>query len=461
VIQLHDFLEARAASLHEERDGKHLFVWGEVGQWLAIDDEAAILLQCFTKKCRVESALREYSRKTRKHLEDATREALPVIGSLVERGILGSPPAPPAPLEDKVRISNLTFNITNRCNLRCPWCYNPRYVDDEIPVPDLVNWLATGGDALDRDAAFIILGGEPFLDEPRLIETVRSVRERLAGEILVSTNGTRLSDGTPGELVKANATVQISLDSPRVERHDSVRGSGVFEQALSTARLLIDAGVHIVLSMVMTRQSEREIEAYFDLATRIGAKEVRFIPLRRIGPGADQSGDVPDLYECFRRLVAIVQRRPDFAKLLGRDFFSILMAVCRFSRLRGNCGIARRCLFVDANGDIFPCPNHRGPDHQCGNVRTTPLGEVVESSSVLEDMRGKYCLENMPTCAQCDFRFWCAGDCRAEALSTTGSPGAPSPYCDAIKKIVTEIFWLMADGWQGLGSRERDIAPWS
>jgi radical SAM protein with 4Fe4S-binding SPASM domain len=454
-------LEARTASLHEERDGKHLFVWGDLGQWLVVDSDVALLLKCFAERRSVEQGLREFSRRTRKSVRDAAQEALPVIDALVERGVLGAPPAPLAPLQDEVRVSNLTFNITNHCNLRCPWCYNPRSAGNEVPVSDLIDWLATGGDVLDRDAAFIILGGEPFLDEPRLIETTRRVRQLLAGEILVSTNGTRLSDATPDRLAQANVTVQVSLDSPRAERHDAVRGCGVFDRAVATVQRLVGAGVHTVLSMVMTRHSERELEAYCDLATDIGAHEVRFIPLRRIGPGGDQAEEVPDLYECFRRLVTIVRRRPELAKLLGRDFFSILMTVCRFSRLRGNCGIGRRCLFIDANGDILPCPNHRRPGDRCGNVRTTPLAEVMAASTVLQGVRARYRLEAMPTCSQCDFRFWCAGDCRAEALSTAGSPGAPSPYCEAIKRIMTEMLWLLADGWQGMGNRPRDDGPWS
>jgi len=461
VIQLHDHLEARKASLHEERDERHLFVWGDLGQWLVVDDEAAILLKCFAESRSVAEALTEYSRAVNKSRDAAVQEASPVVDALVERGILGSPPPSPSPPEERLRVSNLTFNITNQCNLRCPWCYNPRSEDCEIPVSDLMNWLDKGAEALDRDAAFIILGGEPFLDEARLLSTVQEVRERSSGEILVSTNGTLLGDQAPGELAAADATVQISLDSPSPERHNAIRGNRVFERAVSTTKRLIDAGVHTVLSMVLTQSSEEELEAYFDLAVEIGAHEVRFVPLRRIGCGVDYSDVAPDLYECFRRLVEILRRRPELAQLLHRDFFSILMTVCRFSRLRSNCGIGRRCLFVDASGDIFPCPNHRGSKYSCGNVSTAPLAQLLEDSMVLNDLRGRYHLDGMPTCARCAYRYWCAGDCRAEALATTGRPNAPSPYCDAIKKVMTEMFWLMADGWQGMGNREQVVRPWS
>ena len=59
-----------------------------------------------------------------------------------------------------------------------------------------------------------------------------------------------------------------------------------------------------------------------------------------------------------------------------------------------------------------------------------------------------------------DVRSRCLG-CRAEALCATGDPGAPSPYCDQIQQTIVEMFWLLADGWQGLGRREVEVRPWS
>lgn len=461
MTRLDDHLQARAPSLHQRRDGRSLFVWGDVGQWLVVDAEAAFLLERFAARRRVKDVLAEFSRKVGKPLEAIVPDALPVIDSLVQRGILGSPPQSRSWPEEPLRVSNLTYNITNRCNLRCPWCYNPSETSDEIPIAALLAWLHAGLKSLDPETAFLILGGEPFLDQPRLLDVVRGVRQRLTGELLVSTNGTLLSDATIPVLAATATTVQVSLDSPSPNQHDAARGRGVFDRAVANAKRLVDAGVHTLLSMVMTRRSEDDFEAYFDLATQIGAREVRFIPLRRIGQGVVHADQTPDLHACFQGLVKLLQRRPGLSRLLGRDFFSILMAVCRFSHLRDNCGIARRCLFVDADGTIFPCPNHRGPQYHCGNVLTTPLASVLADSPVLQSLRERYRLARLPACRQCAFRFWCAGDCRAEALATTGTPDAPSPYCEPLKQVMTEMLWLMADGWQGLAGRDSAIRPFA
>jgi uncharacterized protein len=458
---LNDRLSSRKPSLHESRGGRHLFVWGDVGQWLVVDDEVADLLARFERPQRVRDVLDELARTSNKPLTESLEEAVFAIEALRRRGLLGSPPPPPSPPNDPLLVSSLTLNITNRCNLRCPWCYNPRGGDREIAVSELIDWIAAGAESLDEKATFIILGGEPFLDQSRLLELVRGAKRFFPREILVSTNGTLVDEATPAALAREGVTVQVSLDAPTAERHDRARGKGVFDKAIATTKRLVEADVHTVFSMVMTHGCEDEFEDYFALAERLGVNEVRFIPLRRIGGGVDQAADSPDLVRCFGRLVEIVRRRPGWGDMLHRDFFSILMTACRFSRLRDNCGIGRRCLFVDADGTILPCPNHRTAEYRCGHVSTTPLDTILESSDVLGELRGRYRLDTMTACRQCAFRYWCAGDCRAEALSVSGSPAAPSPHCASLRKIMKEMLWLLADGWEGLGRRSEAMEPWS
>lgn len=460
MIDLSDYLQARPPSLREKRGDRELLIWGELGQWLVVDADVTLLLDRFAGKRLVGDILGECARAGGLDFQTVVDETLPVIEALAGRGILGLPPRAPAPPVEPLRIANLTFNITNRCNLRCPWCYNGLGQENEIPVADLLAWIGQSRASLDDDATFIILGGEPFLDEARLLACVRGARRQFSAEVLVSTNGTILSRGTARDLAKAAVTVQISVDSAESARHDSIRGTGVFQRAITTAKELISAQVRTILSMVMTRRSEEEFEAYLELAAAIGADEVRFIPLRRIGRGVAHSVDAPELYHCFQKLVEVLRRKPEFSRLLHRDFFSILMTACRYSRLRDNCGIGRRCLFVDADGALYPCPNHRAPQYRCGHIQMAQL-PLLDSSPVLRSCREQYRLAEMPVCRECQYRFWCAGDCRAEALTVRGEPTAPSPYCDDLKRIMREMFWLIADDWQGLASREQTIRPWS
>jgi hypothetical protein len=46
-------------------------------------------------------------------------------------------------------------------------------------------------------------------------------------------------------------------------------------------------------------------------------------------------------------------------------------------------------------------------------------------------------------------------------VAVTGDPFAPSPYCEAIQKVMKGMFWLIAEGWQSMGIRDQLVQPWS
>lgn len=436
---------------HEEVHGdRHLLVWGELGQWLVLDHEARELIQLLAQNPVATEALRLGALRAGRPLDGYALEAAPLLAELTRRGIsraagVAASPPPPEPL----RIANLTFNVTNRCNLACPWCYNQldsRRAAPEVPVDAVMDWLAAGHAVLEPDASFFLLGGEPTLCPERVMTAVRRGREAFGGELLMSTNGTRADAALLDCLAQARVTVQVSLDSPVAERHDAVRGSGVFAQALATIGQLQSRGIRTVLSMVLTREALSDMEPYFDLALQLKADEVRFIPWRRLGSAREQASDLrPDLMVSFDRLEQLLSRRPEIGRLLGRDFFSVLLTVCRHSRQRGSCGIGRRVLFVDADGSLYPCPNHVSAAWCCGHVSRTPLASLLATAPALQLARADYALECLTRCRSCAFRFWCAGDCRAEAAVCGGDARAPSPYCAALRELMPRMMWLLAE----------------
>ena len=154
VISLDDHLQARPCSIAEQRGGKTLLVWGELGQWLVVDAEAAALIEQFDRRRRVGDVLEAVARAAGKSVQATAAEAMSLLESLVERGIVGETLALPPPPKDPLRIANLTFNITDRCNLRCAWCYNVASGGAEIPVADFLGWMAAGGGAGARCRAF-------------------------------------------------------------------------------------------------------------------------------------------------------------------------------------------------------------------------------------------------------------------------------------------------------------------
>jgi len=324
-----------------------------------------------------------------------------------------------------------------------------------MDVEALVSALRRDRDLLTTDASLIVLGGEPLLAPERLLALADGAGELFSAPILVSTNGTLLTSRLVSDLARRNLEVQVSLDSHRAERHDAGRGPGTFRKATEGIRRLVDSAVPTTLSMVYSRENFRDFEPYLALALSLGASEARFIPLRAIGGGMDHTHLRPNQLDAFEHLVDLLGRRPELRPLLRRDYFSIFMTICRYSLPRTGCGIGRKVIFVDADGTVYPCPNHVEPEFACGSLPGESLAGLVHDSPVMKAMRERYVVSNYSRCRTCPFRHWCAGDCRGEVLSLTKDPAAPSPHCAELRRLFVEMIWLLAAGDERLGVHRR------
>jgi radical SAM protein with 4Fe4S-binding SPASM domain len=427
---------------------------------MVIDEELRAFLELFDGKRPLRQVIKQHARRSGRPVREVEQEAGPVIKDLVDRRVLAAAGegAAIAARPEPVSIANVTINLTNRCNLRCTWCYNADRASEEMPVSELMDALEAAGSILDPGASFIILGGEPTLEMERLLEAVDRAAALFKPAPLVSTNGTLLTEATVQQLATRRVDMQVSLDSPSAERHDALRGKGVFDKAIAGVRRLVEAGLPTTLSMVYTRQSVEELEPYLDLARELGVNEARFIPMRLIGRGGEHKEICPDQAAAFDHLVEILDRRAELRPLLLRDYFSILLTVCRFSSPRTGCGIGRKVIFVDADGTVYPCPNHTRPGDACGNLRDsqTGLAQIIERSPVMRAMRERYQVTRYTRCKGCPFRYWCAGDCRGEVVAVEGDPHAPSPHCDELRQTYKRMLWMIADGATSLGTT-RDL----
>lgn len=439
-------LPARAIrpTLHDRDHREHLLVWGEQGQWLLVDDAAASLLTEVAPGKTFDETLASALAHGMGTAPQVRRDVRTIWQVLLRRGLLETTTSATNRPSASPRICNITMNLTNRCNLRCTWCYNGLRKTREASPDAVMVALGRSRALLSKSASLIVLGGEPFVRFDALLDLVDRAAELFAPPVLVSTNGTLVRAEHARALVRRNVEVQVSLDSSEPDEHDAVRGRGSFEKARVGVQRLVAAGVPTLLSMVYTARSWRRIEPYLEMARRLGVREARFIPLRLVGQGTDHRAQLPDQAVVFEHLLDVLHRRPELRSLLGRDYFSILIKQCARSTSRASCGVGEQVLFIDADGSLYPCPNHVAPALRVGSVLTGDLAGTLESSPVLQQIRRQYRVEQYRQCSDCPFRRWCAGDCRGEAMAAGHSCRAPSLHCDELKQIHLRALWLAA-----------------
>lgn len=433
-------------SFRDARQGRHLLVWGELGQWMVVDNDLLDFIGRFMTPRTVATVLKDMS-KVRVLSPDVLwqNHVEPLVRELRSRNILNLRGWRPSVPDDQVAISNLTLTITNRCNLKCPWCYNyaGKHQTDEAPIDAIFDAIAADTSILADKPALMVLGGEPTLRMRRLRRTLDRAAD-LFEERVVTTNGTRLSHGVVRQLAKREATVLVSLDAPAAGFHDRLRGRGVFRQAMRGVDRLVKQGVPTILSMTLSRSSVPQLEPFFQLAMDRGVGQVRLVPMRTLGRGVSHPEQVPDLFDALQILTELLRENPQFCRLLGRDYFSVLAQLCWSTQRRASCGVGRRVVFVDADAAVYPCPNFVEGQWHCGTLLGASLADIVRRSVALTECRKIHDVHNYPTCSQCAFRYWCSGDCRAEAAAV-GAPHAPNPHCQEIQKVLVELMWLLTE----------------
>ena len=214
------------------------------------------------------------------------------------------------------RIEYLRVSVTDKCNLRCVYCMPMEGLDwlkrDEIlsyeEVTEVVRVMAPLGLKRVR-----LTGGEPLVrkDLPRLVEAVAQVPG--IEDISMSTNAVLLAEQADALAEAGVNRVNVSLDSLRPERLDSiVRRPGSFDaimRGLDAAERVGFAPIKINV-VLMRGQNEDEIQSFAEI-TRDRPWHVRFIEVMPTGSNLDLSVDgFLSCAEALRRIREIGELEP-------------------------------------------------------------------------------------------------------------------------------------------------------
>ena len=169
--------------------------------------------------------------------------------------------------QHELKAVRAEIELTNRCNLRCTYCYAEVNTSKEELTAD--EWILVMN-AMHQHGlrAALFSGGEPFLHRG-LMDILAWAAERLIVEM--NTNGAFITPAHAQRLAKLDLkVVQVSMDSATPEYHDSVRGRGSHAKALAGVRHLADAGVPVQLSATVTRRNRPMLPELARLARELG-----------------------------------------------------------------------------------------------------------------------------------------------------------------------------------------------
>lgn len=387
-------------------------------------------------------------------------DAEELFDGLVELGLLRDVEAPEAPKpispEFPVNPMMVILNVAQVCNMRCTYCFADHGAYHESRQMMTCEVAKKAVDFLINKTEMPYLyvyffGGEPLLNKDVILHTVRYTNakaEKLGKRVIfgVTTNGTILDDELLACFEENRFAIMVSLDGPK-EMNDKQRlmadGSGSCDLVVRNLRRL--AGLNnIYFGCRATTTAEHsglmEIMKFFDsLPLQFCHMEPASQTTEQVGANEENDArNINSFLEEYGEVVkALWEKMKNREPVLYRTNLSEIKQLMERVARRYHCNMGGGSLTISAQGDIYACQRLVGEPGQS-------LGSVLDP-----DILSKYqpyippSSDEKEDCRACWARYFCAGDCPAEAILNYGTdrPVLPS-RCDFAREKLKWSIWI-------------------
>lgn len=316
------------------------------------------------------------------------------------------------------RLLTMEIEFSLRCNFNCPYCYVPQeeYYNGELNDDEIRDAIlqakALGAKKI------IILGGEPTIF-PRVREMITFISGECL-EVEMFTNGSGVTPDFAQFLFDHKVRTVLKMNTFDENLQDKLAGKkGAYNTIRSALKALKDVGypsddAFLAVSTIICRPNLSElpkfwqwlrdqgIAPYFEIITpQANALNNRWLFVEPL--------EIQDLFQNLSEIDAQkygIQWDPQ-PPLVGNSCLRHLFS----------------CL-VNSQGEVMPCVGLNLP---IGNIRQTPLKEILASSQVLNELKDYRHTIKGP-CNSCEKAAHCYG-CRGAAYQMTGDYLASDPLC--------------------------------
>lgn len=322
---------------------------------------------------------------------------------------------------------DLTFILTEQCNLRCRYCYQKEFRDIAMPVEVAIKAMHAAVERGADSLALTFFGGEPLLESQAMFQIMAAAR-RLEHErqipitAKVPTNGLLLDEGILEQAAACRLFISLSFDGvqPAQPAQDAGRvtptGEGSFAAASAALAKLVTWGRPFAVYSVVTPANVRHLAASRRYLWDAGAR----IIINALDYAADwDERAVRELMDQYRQVGEL------YRKLLKRrEYFYLEPFDSRIAQWT-RASDAHRCspgisqLTVGPDGTLYGCVEYF-------YRRMSSLGHIdtwLDRESVKSASRER---SGVPEeCRECGVRDRCNHTCACINLRGTGRVNLP------------------------------------
>jgi uncharacterized protein len=436
-------------------DREHTICYGPDNPLTVLNRPAMDLFSCLKRSSDIDSIPAHWRAAWGSGTIRASLAEMIALGLLVPEADTGT-----QQLEVEPTLS-CWLHLTDRCNLRCDYCYLP-HLGVDMPVE--VGYAAIEAVARSAQAHHYrrlklkYSGGEPLL-QFSLLTQLHLYAQAIAAQYDLGLDGVVLSNGTllRPEMLRIMQALKlrlmISLDSldPSVGQRPYACGTPSEADARRSVDMALDHGLVPDISITV---SSRNAPRICELVSWMLERDLPFsLNLYRAHDLSSHHGDlklreeaiIASMMAAYQTIAANLPRRSLLASLADRVNLSR-------PHLRP-CAAGHSYLVVDQHGQVAKCQMDMGNTITDVHDRD-PLATVRHSSL---GMSNPAVIEKSG-CRSCRWRFWCAGGCPLVAHRATGQYAQKSPNCNIYEALIPEVLRLEGLRLLKLAARHRVCA---
>lgn len=367
--------------------------------------------------------------------------------------------------EKKNVLERLVIHVSNRCNLRCEYCYadggNYKQEEKLLDFNTLKLIVSKFCDSFDGITNVQYFGGEPLLNLPMIDQACRLFKEKVtAGEIesvpefSVVTNGTISNQDMIAIFKRHSVKVTISVDGPE-DIHDSLRGKGSFAKIQRLTKLLKDNQIQFGFESTFTKKHLQAGYTVKDLLHYFNQEfdqEEAHIPAVSLPEGhtlALNPGEEKQVY--LEALSCSLNRHQDRSYSCISYASRILQAYTEQQPIELYCTAGFATLAVDVFGSLYPCFMFSGnPEYKMGNINDQEFPNPNRAKKVMKEITANAKHEDK-TCLKCWAYPFCFGCIGADYIRNKGNLNKTS--CQ-LNKAMAEQFLAVVANYHSLKEKQ-------
>lgn len=335
---------------------------------------------------------------------------------------------------------NLMIDATNKCNLRCTYCYYGNKGKNYMNVGNIIkaveNFIPLFPNL--KEVNFHYMGGEPLIAWDQILEL-----NALAKKLIIpkgytyswslTSNLTLLDDKKTDHMLAEKASIHCSIDGPEFIHNKNrpyLNGHGSFQRVIKNAKKALMINPDDTVKVTVCPEDALLLADIAEFLFSVGYKTVGLFPAFNMNW---QDKDIANWGTGIAKANQLL--KSEQKKSLSLHTF--VRPKMRSTKIFTYCGAGKGLWAFDVWGKIYFC------HHFTNNPELAITNAVISSPQKIKESIINSTIpptvESIPvTCEKCPIQQFCNGNCWAENFFSTGHSNMQQEIVCKMKKITID-----------------------